>query len=332
MRFVILVPAGVRTGGPEACHQLCDTLLAQGFDASIWFLDEADLRNLQQRLQRGPSLAATGCEVGSKNATIPEYAHYRVSEFTRFQSGEMVTFVIPELFVWALPAFIGLPVLVWWLSVDNAFGALSMINLNFLRTPLVRHAAQCEYVSAFTASLGLCASPLSDYTVIPEGHRIPLVERPRRVAFNAGKKNIFDMNHLGQQLQATCPGVELIPLVNMAREQVFELFGAARLYVDLGNFPGKDRMAREALALGANVVIASAGAGSSGIDHPWPECYRLDPHRTEALAALIGHMVNHPDVHVPLFDKARENIRGERSVFQEQVLALFSTLLTPIRH
>lgn len=329
MKFVILAPLNVRTGGPEACFQLSDMMIRSGFDTQMWLINHpADIPVFKGLLKQGAVLAKSSLKVEENKNTVVEYSHYLVKAFDGHLSQEETVIIIPESYVWMLPLLAGLRVLVWWLSVDNAFEALSKINSNLLRAPLVRHAVQSAYARQFVRALGLQAGPLSDYTVVDASPTFGLEARPMRAAINTGVKvNPQDLEQVIRGLRRQCPEVDIVPIVNLRRQQVYAAFSTSRLYIDLGNFPGKDRMAREALLLGANIMIHHAGAGAHAEDFALPETYRTLAHDAGHIAHLAAHMLEKPMAHAGQFERARALVLQEKNIFEGEVLQTFAAYL-----
>lgn len=256
MTIYIMGLHGVATGGPEATHQLSDALIEQGFDARLVYFKWDDLRQ------------GLPVEFPEYAGFAPEYERYKVKLARSIPDQEGAVVVIPETLAMLAPAFRQAKVLVWWLSVDNAFGALSGLNLNWLRKPNVFHASQSRYAENFTKALGLNSlGMLSDYTVDLTEYAtpLPMAERPKIVAFNARPdKVIADLPAIGDAIAELDPEIHCIAIAGMSRADIAAVFAAARVYVDLGNFPGKDRLPREAASMGCIPLVQDAGAG--GVD------------------------------------------------------------------
>src|SRR5690606_16801027 len=98
-----------------------DALIEQGFDARLVYFRWDDFKG---------SIPA---EFPAYAPFAPEYARYKVELARSLPDEEGSVIVLPETAAMLAPAFQRAKVLIWWLSVDNAFGALSAINLNYLR-------------------------------------------------------------------------------------------------------------------------------------------------------------------------------------------------------
>ena len=310
---------GVRTGGPEATHQLSDALLSQGFDARMVYFDRPQIG----ALLRSP--IGEGYRFGARSNTIEDYACYRTEPAAEAPNAPGNVIVLPETLLHLTPYFDKATVLIWWLSVDNAFAALSQINLNHLRKPNVFHAAQSQYANRFIVSLGLTPAAgafLTDYTVDLRAYAtpLPMAERPKLVAFNATPhKVIADLDAIIAQVRAIDSEIECVRVQGMDRCDLATLFATARVYVDLGNFPGKDRMPREALSMGCSPLTARVGAGREFMStcvNPLDE--RDVVLKVCARISAISRMANEPEPPpAPNF---------ERSQFHREAKAVFSDL------
>lgn len=253
----ILCLQNVRTGGPEAIHQLSDALIEQGFQARMVYYDWNQIAALEQ------SAPQSGYYFGARSNEIEEYARYKVSIADGVPNVPEVIVVLPETLCHLAPKFDKATVLIWWLSVDNGFGALSRVNLNHLRARNVRHAYQSRYAERFIKSLGLAiAGALSDYTadLRPYAPLLPFSERPKLVLFNTNHKVVADWRAIVAEVWKLDPEIECIP-VGGTRQGIAAMFARARVYVDLGTFPGKDRMPREAAMMGCIPLVDVCGAG-----------------------------------------------------------------------
>lgn len=326
-KIVILVPLAARTGGPEACYQLSDSLLRQGFEAEVWPVAPEDQQTLRRAVGRRARLVRDALAFPVRENAIDEYLRYRVRPYPGLSTDPATVFVLPEIYAWAVPLFAGAKVLLWWLSVDNAFEALARINLNYLRLPNVHHACQSVYAWRTVRALGFPATVLSDHTVVPAVEVLPVDRRPLKVCVNAGAKVIFDLRRVWSMIRDRDPEIDLVGIREMTRDEVYRQFSASRLYVDLGQFPGKDRMVREALLLGANVLVARAGAAANERDYPFPREFRWDLAGPATLTERVLSMVRHPEAFAARLEPARDRIRRERSIFDREVVETFRPLV-----
>lgn len=317
MTIFIFALHGVATGGPEATHQLSDALLEQGFDAKLIYFKWDDLKAglLEEMPEYGPF--------------APEYERYKVSLARQAIDEEGHVIVLPETLAHAVPFFQHAKVLVWWLSVDNAFGALSAVNLNYLRRPNVYHASQSRYAEAFTQALQLNSlGMLSDYTVDLTEYAtpLPMSERPKLVAFNArANKVIADLPAIAEAIANIDPEIKLVALANASRAEIAAIFATARVYVDLGSFPGKDRMPREAASMGCWPLSMRAGGGeemvcgSKTVMHATTDdIARMVASDTSSVATEGSRSLTH---------RLIRQVHDERITFNTEVSNVFSQLV-----
>jgi hypothetical protein len=324
-RFVILAPHKLRTGGPEACFQLSDSLIRSGAKAQMWLMTDWELRLLIYTRRFKDSSVSRLLKGNGKRSQIPEYAHYLMEPFDGHLFDEPSILVLPETYSWLVSRVADIQILLWWLSIDNAFNSLSHLNLNHLHHPRVRHAFQSAYAHDVVKAFGISGSMLSDYTVIPQKSLSPIEARPMKLCLSAGRKIIFDLDSIEKSIKMLLPEIEIIRISNMPRDQVYSHFSSSRLFLDLGNFPGKDRMVREALLLGCNVVVASAGAGRHPKDYAFTDDYRWQMKDTTKLILMVKEIMENPGYHYAFFETARQEIRDEKSKFQAEAEALVAS-------
>ena len=325
-KVILLIPHAARTGGPEALYQLSDSLIRQGIDARIWLVTSQDVERLEQARESNQYLVQGANTLTTRMEVFRDYVKYKFRLCTQIELDSDTTFVLPEVYAWALPYFRRFNTVLWWLSVDNGLGALSKINLNSLRAGGVLHVAQSEYARKFLEALGLSASMLSDYTLLSQRKTTPLDERPLKVCFNAGQKNIFNLDLIEANLKKQVPNLELVRVAKMSAAEVADHFETTRLFVDLGQFPGKDRMIREALMLGSNVLIARAGAGANDLDYRIPSAFKWNMKSLDELISRTLTMVAKPGLHALYFDEIREDIAREKEIFDSEVRTIFSSM------
>jgi len=317
-QIIILIPHGVQTGGPEALHQLSDALIRQGHDARVWYVLPSDLAAIDQ-LHRNNGLGPdTALRLQPRPNTVADYEKYQVRLAEQIVMNADTCVVLAETYVHWLRYFHPCTPMVWWLSIDNAFEYLSVqkINLNALRSERVLHTYQSGYAHQVIRALGCTRTlPLSDYTpgaLASEG--LPKTD----IALNANHKVLYDVGAIAARLEREnqCK-VHLIR--GMSRAQVYEALGRSKLFIDLGNFPGKDRLAREALMRDCCVFALDVGASR---DYVLPEeCY-YKPDQVDQVFAGARQLMTQYELYLALSLPARQAVLRERMVFEREVAGL----------
>lgn len=77
-------------------------------------------------------------------------------------------------------------------------------------------------------------------------------------------------------LIADAPDIDWRPIENMTPPQVQELLAVAKVYIDFGNHPGKDRIPREAAVSGCVVLVGKRGAAINDVDINIPAEFKFD--------------------------------------------------------
>jgi len=230
--IVVVCPAATVTGGPEALHQLVDSLTRQGFDAGMLYLPG---------------------EYHNVPAAYENYKFRTVSESDIYPTDVVV---IPEVMANEVARFSYARTVLWWLSVDNApADALSVCG---------DHIAQSFYAWQHLRGHGIDAKMVGDY--VHHDFGLGNVPREKWVTFNPAKG--ADLAH---RFSVLCPDIDLRPIEGMGRSEVATFLNCCAVFIDFGHQPGKDRLPREAARCGAVVFINDVGAARFRGDFPLPQ-------------------------------------------------------------
>jgi len=329
MTTYVYYPRGLATGGPEALHQLVDSLRRQGQDAYL--------------------VAIPGTE-GEPRAS--RYAHYDAPEAGAVDDAAGNTVVVPETQALLLAPLRRARGFVWWLSIDYAprfvierdtTSLLPIERTRNTRFPLLQvrrvkrwargiatgedallqrvgHLAQSHYAwNHVFAHLGRPGSIVSDYTPqVATG--AGSADRIARIAYNPAKSR-----PIMAEFARRWPGIELLPLQNMTGAEVAQALESSLVYLDLGAHPGKDRMPREAALAGSVVLVANRGAAANGVDVPLPQAHKIDVLPdivANAKRAYDAVLADPAAAHAAQADY-RARIPRERDVFDAEVRRVF---------
>jgi len=330
-RVVILCPQNVRTGGPEACFQLSDTLINLGFECKLWLLNQSDFQQLFTIASSKQSLCSLFISLPKRENSIEEYFCYNYEYFADWQDISNTVFVVPEAYAWSIPLFKGSNLIFWWLSFDNALHSLSQINLNYLRQDYVRHACQSYYSARVVSSITQrSVSMLTDYTIVPTEVKERILDlelRPKKILINGSHKIIFDLEKIVARLRDISSNtIECVILKNLPREEVYNQMMTSRVFLDLASFPGKDRMPREAILCGSLTVLAAAGAASNSFgfdDFPLPDVFFWNMVDINTLCEKLLWMINDPKRYESYLYSYSNSISSEKLIFEAEVASLF---------
>lgn len=329
--FKIVCPRRLVTGGPEAMHQLCQALNAQGLRAEMVYWP-----------------------IAADNAAPEKFRHYAAPSSIDLPDDPGVVVVLPETNTKLVWAFRRAQVLIWWLSVDNHFNAQAPSKWTkrikrwlFTRLPSQReyafqprlrlqHAWQSEYARQFLLKRSVPEPlALTDYVapaLIPEEHQIAVQGRRDQVLFNPAKGTAFNT-----RLQDACASdrFEFVALKGYTSAQMAVLLTQAKVYIDFGEHPGRDRIPREAAANGCVIITGRQGSAGNEIDVPIPYRYKIDD-RTEDCVAQVRHLLHEVMADAPRHQAEqaalRAGIRLQRSAFWAEAAALGEHFTRQLAH
>ena len=96
----------------------------------------------------------------------------------------------------------------------------------------------------------------------------------------------------------------------------------AKVYIDFGYHPGKDRIPREAAMCGCCVITNRRGSARNDIDVPIPPEFKFDvPYKMDDIYGCITRCFNDFEDQTRKFDSYRAWIADEKRRFDEEVLA-----------
>ena len=96
MKIIILCPFGTRTGGPEALHQLCDSLIKYGIDAAMFYTTEADFDFISKINKT--ELSQLVINVEGRENPHDEYTRYSAPVIKELRFTKDTIFIFPETY------------------------------------------------------------------------------------------------------------------------------------------------------------------------------------------------------------------------------------------
>lgn len=354
-RVAIFVPKGLRTGGPEAMHQLHRSLLEEGKDSVLvpW--------------------------PGMKNRElVDEYSMYEPKWITisRLRRSDIV--IVPSdlgyLPFWYFLMISKKHIWIWMLAVDFSFEEkfkkyearnyylhpewgvnkkrkkwielVSILkNLDYskyrkriLKIKIKANISNYLFQSVYAKEIFKLTNQdnlgfmLTDYTSLKEIDNfkdLSFCSCPKNhIAYFPGKSK--DLIKLVLEVNSKRNNIyHFIPIVNLSGNQVVFLLSKADLYLDLGYFPGKDRLPRESIVLNCPVLLAKRGSARYFKDFQLADRYLLDlsllnPTSTfEAVAKTISFG---KEFNLAAQKDFLNAVLHERKIFQSEVNKFISVI------
>ena len=286
-----------KTGGPKTLHQLAEFLVNQGVDVYMVYFENVG-------------------EFVSKDELLYEINGVKMAPSIIDSEDNLL--IVPEANADILHQYKYIKKVVWWLSLDyylmisNAYRTkrkLYLKNIPFVFYPAaylyfkrtlherqqlsdsdfqeVFHLYNCKYVEDYLkkkkVSLNhmhyLCG-PLEEYFVTLDEKEIKK-KKKNIVAYNCStaKVNLKYVNMVINQAAKLNSEIEFVPIKGMSREEVLKTLISAKAYLDLGVFPGPERIPREAITSYCNIITYTMGSCNNNEDVPIPLNYKFDIRR-----------------------------------------------------
>ncbi|MDH3210641.1 MAG: hypothetical protein OEM00_08560 [Burkholderiaceae bacterium] len=319
MEYKVVCPHASISGGPEALHQLTRALVDIGRDAGIVYIP-----------------------ISPENRCAERFMHYAAPLFHELRdSGDQVV-VLPETMTGMVWRFRHARCVIWWLSVDNYFKTLPSTRVKKFKSycraklgrrrhyhfephPHLLHAHQSEYARRFLLRHGVTDSlPLTDYLapgMVFDENRLTRTSRSDQCLYNPLKGREFT-----ERLIAHCAdlAVDFVALQGLSESQMRERLGRAKLYIDFGEHPGRDRIPREAALAGCVVITGCSGSAGNDVDVPLPALYKLDQsdaHALDRVRSLLQAVLGEHALHFSAQRPFRDSIAKQQTVFEHEVMA-----------
>jgi len=343
-KIYVVAPANAATGGPELLHQLVYHLRNDlNLNAFMYYLPD-----------------------NHPNPVHPEYKMYNNPYVREVEDNKNNIIIVPEIAggIEILPKFSNIRKAIWWLSVDNFYLSpifTSKENFFFRRTinkisniilnkPLfdieelalkkINQFNLCKFNKLKYVNFYLVQSYYAMHHL--ENNGIPkekifylsdyLNESFLKIYTNLLKKeNIVAYNpkkglNFTKKIMRRAPEIKFVPLVNMTRQQVVETLQRAKVYIDFGNHPGKDRMPREAAILGCCVITGKRGSAAFFKDVPISEEYKFED-KEENIPKIIEKIKDcfeNFEERYKDFDYYRQVIKKEPEKFLKDLRKIFT--------
>ncbi|MDN3583912.1 hypothetical protein [Mucilaginibacter flavus] len=324
-KIYLFCPAGYATGGPEALHQLGEQLKLMGFNALMYYYATPD-----------------SVDIVHKN-----YEKYQVPVVDMVENEAHHIIVLPETHLYPIfeDSYKQIRKVIWWLSVvnyhitqkglldsfkhkkffklKNSLGLFPTASFGRLkRRRDVWHISHSYYSQVHLQEQGINpVGRISDYMNSAFFDSVD-ENTPKEsiVIYNPVKNDGFL-----EQIISLTPTLNWVPIKNMTPAQVAAAMNKAKLYVDFGFHPGKERMPREACIMRCCMIIGKNGSAAYAEDMPIPERYRFNKKDDQipAIIARINECLENYDNLVTDFEFYRKALYIERTDFEIAVKKVF---------
>ncbi|MCO6564424.1 MAG: hypothetical protein J6581_03155 [Apibacter sp.] len=325
LRIYIICPANISTGGPEALHQLSHKLRTIcKLDARMYYV------------HKKPNL----------NPKPEIYNIYETSEITTIEDSPNNVIIIPESLTNYIFKFKESKKIVWWLSVD--FYSICMKNrhrgLKFYYSKYFKGRREDqEYHFENIHNVYHWAQSYRSYLYLVK-NRIPenkisyvcdyvnpiFLEKSNQITDSNKKENtiVYNPKKNNKKLISIIKKkskFNWIAIKNMTPDQVVETMKKAKIYVDFGYNPGRDKMLRESSIMKCVIISGMGGSSKYQQDLNIPKEYKFNFTNNELPKIIdkIEHSITDYDNAILNFSNYRNEILNEESKFENQLQLFF---------
>jgi hypothetical protein len=313
----IICPPKKATGGPEALHQLGYILNTLGYNAKM----------LYSKYKKDP--------------VHPFYKNYNVPYTMSIKDSVDNVIIIPESMTNLIAKYPLSEKKIWWLSLDfyeilmnsrekkknwirKLFVPFKHTEYRFEPNKTVTHWYQSQRTKEFllTKKLDNEIAYLCDYVTELFFENLPDSFSKENIITYNPKKGLDKI----QSFITLMPQYKWIPLTGMSREQMRDTLRKAKLHIDFGYFPGRDKIPREALISGVCLLTGRDGTSAFKEDLGIPEQYKLHQNdmSTEKIMELINYTMDNYETVFNDFLDFRIFVYNEKQNMIENVKQLFN--------
>ncbi|WP_143014277.1 polysaccharide deacetylase family protein [Mucilaginibacter pineti] len=324
-KIYIFCPAGFATGGPEALHQLGARLKELGFNAFMHYYTTPD----------------------SVDVVHENYKKYGVPVTDELENKAQHIMVLPETHL--LPIFEDkyqfIRKAIWWLSVVNYYITQNDFADTIKDRPFFKLRA---YFGDFRLATFRKLRRRNDVINISHSHfsKVHLLEnriKPVGAISDYMNHAFFDLvnestvkedliiynpiknDEFLAEIMSLTPTLSWMPIQGMTPVQVAALMNRAKLYIDFGYHPGKERMPREACIMRCSMIVGKSGSAAYQEDMPIPDKYRFEKSRDQipTIIERINECLNNYDRLIADFEPYRKALYREEEEFTNAIKRVF---------
>lgn len=335
--MIYIISRGNRvTGGPETLHQAANMIASMGYNVRMYYAEPHTMNVPRQ------------------------YKVYNIQATDTIEDSEENCLIIPETLTHLLRKFKKIRVCIWWLSLEfylkadpvtlikwrmeankwprvlfpiaflvlAAKGKIHFHQYHFDDNGKYLHAYNCEYARLYLANKGIPEEKCV-YLCGPLNHTffektIDKKNVRENVILYNPKKGIEFTQKLIAAAKKSSLDAEFIALQGMTPDQISDLMTRAKIYMDFGEFPGPERIPREAVTMGCNIITGRRGSAANDIDIPIPNEMKFEDKEENIPDILekINDMLNNYDKYYPYYDKYRIKVKNQVSLLRENARIL----------
>lgn len=340
----IAAPANIATGGPEALHQLHHSLVELGIKSYMYYLPSNGADPVHDKYKKYNPVWTDNIIDSKENVLIvPEISTKLLSNFSDIRkviywlSVDHYFMDIPNIYIRTLSLY-NLKANDYFLRHSKSLKRLIKSFIESItskrrhrhfnkwrKQDQIVHFAQSFFALYFlkkknvSSDIYLLPEYIHDDFILENSH-INFNNRDNIILYNPSKGLEFTI-----KLISTAPDLTWVPLKDMAQKEVIQLMSHAKIYIDFGNHPGRDRLPREAALLGCCIITGKSGSAKFYEDIPIDEKYKFEEkdENIEKILNCIQDILKDYETIVADFEQYRAIILDEKSEHKKILREIF---------
>ncbi len=307
--IIVTCLRGVATGGTELLHQLGYKLNRFGYDTVICYFGNDD----------------------GRPAMHPYFSKYEMPVVEEIIDSSENIIIHPEMMAPSIEGFMkqypNSTHVLWWLSVDNAKMTPELeksISADEKLIHLVQSYYAWDYVKDILSVPDDRVFYLSDYINYNFLNIEENIYRDDTVLFNPRKgfERTASIIKNSDFLK-----IKWRELAGISPNDIPDVLQSAKVYIDFGNHPGKDRFPREAVACGCRLITGRRGSAANEFDVPIPDRFKVSDDTDDAtILEQIYGLIDDYDLTGEYYRDYLNKIKEEFHEFEIDTLKVFSKL------
>jgi hypothetical protein len=309
----IITPGGLWTGGVNSCHQLCYKLRRFKYNAFIYYY----FLGLNANAGTHPNALCYNNPVAEKLIDSPENI-----------------IVIPESSASRVLFYPHARKSLWWLSVNFYYThvycsikELSAVNPFDILTPSAcHHFAGSVYAKKYLELFGVH----KDKITMLESYMGQWLTQKAFIKLDVKKEDVVTFNpekgfeftkQIINYAKANGHLIRFMPLSGLSQEEMAAVYKLSKVHMDFGEFPGRERIPREAAIFDLCVITGKKGASKYYEDVPIPDKYKFDQNKENLpriLSCITDCLLNYEERAADFTEYKRFALGLERT-FEKQI-------------
>jgi len=313
-KIILFIPNTNLSGGPELFYQLGESLKNLELNAFVFFFGDGDSKKSRNR-----------------------FSKYNVNFIEKFIDDEKNLLVFPDSFTKLIESYPKSQKCIFWCSIDNyyrykgfnkleniikKFGSLLKTRVPLYKLKKLNHISQSNYATQYLIKKGINSYFLGDYIA----HEFYINNSVRLIKEDFVLYNPKKGFKFIRKLINFCSNIKFVPIEKMTPDEVNIILSKAKIYIDFGRHPGKDRIPREAALNQCCIITNTMGSAGNDIDMPIPLEYKfrkIDNNSLIKIQSLIQRIFLNYEYETLKFDRYRDSINKEKAEFNKNCEEIF---------